>query len=134
MRAGLLVWVFLLAASTVLPGCPRCLEQGRNGVPDPEAGEFQLVFNNIVSRETDIYVDGDKVGTVCQETEYATVGNFPVGTHTELMAHSKISSSDCYLSPCCTPDCAAQVCNGARVVDTTPFDGSVFNTGLIWAD
>jgi len=69
-----------------------------------------------------------------EETEFATVGHFPVGTSTELMVHSMISDSDCYLSPCCTSDCASQVCHGARVVDTTPFAGSVYNTGLIWAD
>ncbi len=120
-----------LSAGTA--GCGKCLEKGSNGVPSPEEGEFQLVFSNIVSRETSIYVNGEKVGEVCDETEYATVGNFPVGTHTIIKMSSMISShTECHVSPNCSSNCDAQECHGEPVIDTTPFSGRKLSTGLIW--
>jgi hypothetical protein len=122
----------------IFTGCGPCLEKGKNGVPDPEGEEFQLVFNNIVSRESELTVDNLDDGqeawkfTLCEETEYITVGNFPISTQTTIKIHSMVSDSDCYVSPCCTSDCGAQVCYGPPVVDTTPFAGRVYGTGLVW--
>ncbi len=126
------ILVVIGAALTV--ACPPCLSEGQNGVPDPEANEFQLVFNNIVSRDSDVHVNGEKVATICMETEFATIGNFPVGTDTTIMIHSKVTNSDCYNSPCCTPECSIQVCNGPPLVDTTPFAGQIYETGFIWQE
>jgi len=106
------------------------------GPPGPD--EFQLVFNNIVSRESDLtidYADGAhpaQTFTLCQETEYITVGNFPVSTQTIITIHSMVSDSDCHVSPCCSSNCNAQLCQGQPLVDTTPFAGGIYSTGLIW--
>ena len=135
-------WVMILGVTAVsfviFWGCGPCLEKGGNGVPAPEEHEFQLVFNNIVSRESELTVDildDDQdawVFTLCEETEYITVGNFPVSTETTIKIHSMVSDSDCYVSVCCTSDCGGQECHGPPVVDTTPFAGRVFSTGLVW--
>lgn len=124
----------LLLLSSLLSGCPACLEKGSNGVPEPSLGEFQLVFNNIVSRETELLVDGQMAGTVCAATEYATVGNFPVSTETEILIRLLSSGKDCYESPNCDGNCDGQQCWGPKVVDTTPFSGRVFVTGVKWLD
>jgi hypothetical protein len=125
-----LLVILVVAASA--NGCDTCLEEGSNGFPDPGPDEFQLMFSNIVSRETEIRVNGEMVGAVCQETEFAVVGNFPVGERTEIIVHSLVSGTDCILSPCCSGDCSAQVCHGDPVVNTTPFAGRIYNTALIW--
>lgn len=130
MNRWLLVLLGLLGSASA--ACGPCLEQGKNGVPAPGENEFQLVFSNIVSRETPLYVDGQKVGEVCMETEYATVGNFPVNTNTTLLLKNMLSGNDCYISPNCDSNCDAQICDGDPVIDTTPFAGRVFATGFIW--
>ncbi len=114
-------------------GCEPCMGQGQNGVPDPELDEFQLVFNNIIARNTDLLVDGEVVAVLCEETEYITVGNFPVGTDTTILIESRVSGNACYISPCCSSHCSHQSCYGSPVIDTTAFAGRVFVTGLIWA-
>jgi hypothetical protein len=131
MRGWKVVIGLALAASWAA-ACSPCLEQGANGVPAPGPDQFQLVFSNIVSRETVLYVDGQEVGEVCMETEFATVGNFPVNTHTVLMLKNMLSGTDCYISPNCDNNCDAQQCQGDEVLDTTPFAGRIFATGFIW--
>ena len=126
-------WTMLAAAlATLVAGCQPCMGGGANSVAVPDYFEFQLVFNNIVARNVDLYVDDEYVGTACEETEYITVGNFPVSTATRLKVFSPLSDSDCHISPCCSSDCDSQSCSGAPVIDTTPFAGGVYNTGLIW--
>lgn len=122
----------LFAFGFLFAGCSECLEQGSNGVPDPGLDEFQLQFNNIVNRETEIFVDGQLVGTVCLETEYATVGNFPVSTETEIMYRLLLSGTDCYHTPNCDGVCDAQTCWGPPILDSTPFAGRVLVIGIIW--
>jgi hypothetical protein len=118
--------------------CNPCLNQGRNGVAEPDPNEFQLVFSNIVSRATELLVDNlddewDAVSSqLCEETEYITVGNFSASTQTTIEIRSGISDGVCHVSPCCTSSCDSQQCDGAPVVDTTPFAGGVFVTGLVW--
>ncbi|MBN2495799.1 MAG: hypothetical protein JXR96_14500 [Deltaproteobacteria bacterium] len=116
-----------------LPACEPCLGSGDNGVPDPQDNEFQLVMNNIVTGLTEVYVDGMLAGTVCSETEYATVGNFPVDTHTEILFHLD-NGHRCYDSPNCDPNCGAQTCSGERVIDSRPFAGQIYCTGVKWLD
>ncbi|MBD3368250.1 MAG: hypothetical protein GF405_08790 [Candidatus Eisenbacteria bacterium] len=134
MIRGWLVYCGLLLSALAGGGCDNCLEQGRNGVPAPGEDEFQLVFSNIVSRESDLLVDGVEVGTVCAETEYATVGNFPVDTHSIIEIHNKMSATYCAVSPNCDSNCDSQVCEGDPVIDTTPFAGQIFSTGFIWRE
>ena len=134
MNKTLLLLGVLFAGGSLLANCSECLERGGNGVPEPGVDEFQLVFNNIVTRETDVFVDGQMAGTICQATEYATVGNFPVSTETEIQFHSMISDTSCYDSPNCSADCGAQTCSGPPFLDTTPFAGRSYVTGLIWLE
>ena len=121
-----------------LGGCDPCLEQGRHGVAAPDPDEFQLVFSNIVSRGTELLVDNldddwDAVSfLLCEESEDITLGNFSVSTQTTIEMRSATSGAVCYASPCCTSDCDDQSCNGPPVVDTTPFAGGVYVTGLVW--
>ncbi len=132
MMRGVFFGLVALLAALASGGCDKCLEQGRNGVPPPGDQEFQLVFSNIVSRESGLLVDGVEVGTVCAETEYATVGNFPVDTHSTIEIHNKLSATYCAISPNCDANCDAQQCEGDPVIDTTPFAGQIFSTGFIW--
>ncbi len=128
----------VVALPGLLSGCDPCLDQGKHGVADPDADEFQLVFNNIVSRDNELVIDildddWDPVSALlCGETENITIGNFLVSTQTTFEIHSAISDSVCYVSPCCTSDCNSQHCDGPPLVDTTPFAGGVFVTGLVW--
>jgi hypothetical protein len=128
--------MFFLAAvvSCVTLGCEPCLESGKHGVPDPEPHEFQLIFDNVVSRNTPVFVDGEKVGTVCSETNNVTLGNFPVGTCSIIMARSEVSGTECYFSPNCSLSCDDQTCDPDACMDTNPFAGDVFHARLIWAE
>jgi hypothetical protein len=115
-----------------LAGCVDCLGQGQNGVGPPGPDEFQLVFSNIVSRESELYLNGNKVCTVCAESEFVTVGNFPAEPETKLHIVSMVDGRICHFSPCCTSDCSNQTCSGEAVFDSTPFSGTIYHTGLIW--
>lgn len=134
MKNKMLFLGILLATGSLLAACTDCLEGGSNGFPDPTVEEFQLVFSNIVTRETEVFVDGQLVGTVCQATENATIGNFPVSTETEIKFHSMISGNYCYESPNCSFSCDNEACWGPPILDTTPFAGRPYVTGLIWKD
>jgi hypothetical protein len=113
-------------------GCEPCLESGKHGVPDPEPHEYQLVFDNVVSRNTPVFVDGEEIGTVCEETNDVTLGNFPVDTCSIIMARSQVSGTDCYFSPNCTNSCDSQECTPDACADTTPFAGDILHVRLIW--
>lgn len=132
MKTGLVVLVTITSGLAL--GCEPCLESGEHGVPDPEAHEFQLIFDNVVSRNTPVFVNGEEVGNVCSETDDVTLGNFPVDTCTVIMAHSQVSGSDCYFSPNCTQSCADQECDPDTCLDTNQFAGDVFHARLIWAE
>lgn len=121
----------LLVAGLAGSGCEKCLDGGRNGLPDPVPGQFTLVFSNIVDDDTELFVDGEFAGRVCAQTEYASVGNFPVDTHTTIEIHSLLSGDRCYISPNCDTDCTAQSCDGSPVIDTTPFEGQTYATGFM---
>ena len=124
----------LLLALTAVAGCNPCLDKGSNGVPDPPEGMYQLVFSNLVSRETRLIVDGQEAGKVCAETEYATVGNFPVNTHSQIEIRSMVSANSlCHVSPNCDANCGGETCDGDPVIDTTPFSGRKLSTGLVGA-
>ncbi len=113
-------------------GCEPCLESGKHGVPDPEENEYQLVFNNVVSRNTPVFVDGEKVGVVCEETNNVTLGNFPVNTCSIIMARSEVSYTDCYFSPNCTGSCDSQECSPDTCMDTTLYAGETLHIHLVW--
>ncbi|HUU02546.1 MAG TPA: hypothetical protein VM425_13975 [Myxococcota bacterium] len=127
-----LEFVFLTCTALFAAGCEPCLESGKNGVPDPESGEYQLVVNNKVSRNTPVFVDGEEVGLVCEETNNVTIGNFPVSTCSTIMFHSRVSQSDCYISPNCTQYCENQECAPDTCADTTGFSGIILPIGLVW--
>lgn len=127
-------FVFSTVAGTLFLqlGCEPCLESGKHGVPDPEPHEYQLVFDNVVSRNTPVFVDGEKVGVACEETNDVTLGNFPVNTCSIIMARSQVSGTDCYFSPNCTNSCDSQECSPDSCIDTTPYAGEIFHIHLIW--
>ena len=113
-------------------GCSPCLDSGKHGVPDPEPHEYQLVFDNVVSRDTPVFVDGKEVGVACEETDNVTLGNFPVSTCSIIMARSQVSGTDCYFSPNCTRSCDDQECDPDFCKDTTPLAGETYHIRLIW--
>jgi hypothetical protein len=128
------LWIALVVAGVFgMPlGCEPCLESGKHGVPDPEPNEYQLVFDNVVSRNTPMFVDGEKVGVACEETNNVTMGNFPVSTCSIIMARSEVSGTDCYFSPNCSDSCESQECIPDACMDTTPYAGEIYHIYLIW--
>ena len=133
MKYSTVAALLLASLGALAAGCEPCLEKGQNGFSEPGPEEFQLMFSNIVSRETEIFVNDVKAGTVCQETENAVVGNFPIDSRTVIKISSLVSAeAECFVSPCCSSDCEGQVCDGDAVTDTTPFAGRVYNTAFIW--
>ena len=128
------LWIVLALAGVFwLPlGCEPCLDSGKHGVPDPEPHEYQLVFDNVVSRNTPVFVDGEEVGMACEETNNVTLGNFPVNTCSIIMARSQVSGTDCYFSPNCTQNCGDQECDPDPCKDTTPYAGDIYHISLIW--
>jgi hypothetical protein len=126
-------WIVAAIISSVLvPGCEPCLESGKHGVPDPEAHEYQLVFNNEVSRNTAVFVDGKEVGKACSETNGVTLGNFPVDTCSIIIARSDVTGEDCHFSPNCTFSCDSQECDPDTCNDTTRYAGEIYTISLIW--
>jgi len=132
MKPLLLVCVLVCVVSSLV-SCEPCIGSGSNGFSDPGADEYQLVMDNHVSRITEICVDGEKVADVCQETNNITVGNFAVDTCSRIMAHSRVTNSDCYFSPNCTGACSEQECEPDTCADTTPFAGRILHLSLVWA-
>lgn len=126
------VSVALIIAAVSAAGCEECLGSGKNGVPDPQADEYQLVVTNVVSRNTPVFIDGEEVGVVCEETDNATVGNFPVSDCSTIMFRSRVSGSDCYISPNCTQYCDNQECTPDTCADTTPYAGQLLPISLVW--
>jgi hypothetical protein len=128
-RIGL---VLISCSALFWAGCESCLESGKNGVPDPQAGEYQLVVDNAVSRNTPVFIDGEEVGLICEETDNVTVGNFPVSDCSTIMFHSRVSGSDCYISPNCSQYCQDQECSPDTCADTTGYSGEILPIGLVW--
>jgi len=126
-------WVALglMAVGLAVAACEPCLDGGTNGLDEPGEGYYQLVFSNVTGRQTVLYVDGDWAGRICEQTEFASVGNFPVSPETTIEIRSPDFDASCFISPNCSTDCGGQVCDGSAVIDTTPFSGHTFATGFI---
>ncbi len=129
-----LEFVFLTCTALFAAGCEPCLESGKNGVPDPGSDEYQLLVDNVVSRNTPVFVDGEEVGLVCEETNNVTIGNYPVSDCSTIMFRSRVSASDCYISEHCTNFCEDQECTPDTCTDTRPYAGNIKHIGLIWAE
>ena len=129
----MLLGMVLAGMGLACAGCD-CLDSGDNGFGPPEQDEFQLVFDNVVSRNTPVYVNGEHVGTVCQETGDVTLGNFPVDECTVIRIRSEVSQTDCYISPNCTTECSAQECSGNPCLDTRPYAGRQMKVTFTWSE
>lgn len=125
--------IIAIAAALGASACAsECLGPSHNrSVPDPGAGEFQLVMNNDLSRDMPIYVDGREVGAICSESDYVVVGNFAVRECTSLAVEEVINQRGiCPLTPCggiiCEQECTT-VCH-----DTRPYAGGKVDRRMCW--
>jgi hypothetical protein len=122
-----------MAVSPHLAGCVDCIDSGHNGkVPDAGPDEFQLVLSNGISREMPVYVDDEKVATVCADSKGVVIGNFKVSDCSTFKVRNEAQSCTARLTPCTTYLCQDTTCS--ECFDTRPSAGGQIRFDLCFEE
>lgn len=124
--------IIAIAAALGASACAsECLGPSHNrSVPDPGAGEFQLVMNNGLSRDEPLFVDGKEIGAICSESEKVVIGNFKVNQCTTVRVKDEVHQCFADFGPCSGRMCEPSACG--TCFDTHLVAGSVLDLRMCW--